>query len=121
MSKSLPSNDNFVLYYHTGIYHLFSGRVIGYIDNQQFAALMSNPQLLARKLSTMPPLGFYDIIDPKAVKLRLAFLAKDPKNHRHLILSGVIKEIESSLSYGYGEVTYVDERNNMFCLETEVK
>ncbi len=121
MSKSPPNNDKFTLYYHTGIYHLFSGRVIGYIDDKQFAALLTSPQILARKLSTMPPLDFYDVISPKAVKLRLAFLARDSNNNRHLILSGVIKEIESSLSYGYGEIAYVDECNNMFCLETEVE
>ena len=126
MTKSNQPNttnekDAFTLYYFTGIYHLFEGRVIGYIDDKQFAAILANAKILSRKLSTMPPMDFFDITDDEAVGLRLAFLTKDNKGNRHLVLSGKIRDINSSLAYGMGAIAYTDENNNMFCLNVEVK
>ena len=121
MPASLQNNkDSFTLYYHTGNYHLFSGRVIGYLDNKQFASVLKNPKILGRKLSTMPPKSFFDLIGEEAVGLRLAFLTKDLKDFYHIVLSDVIKEINSSMSYGVGEISFVDEKQNLFHLETEV-
>lgn len=121
MPASLQNNKNsFTLYYHTGNYHLFYGKVIGYLDNKQFASVLKNPKILGRKLSTMSPKSFFDLIGEEAIGLRLVFLTKDLKNFYHIVLSGVIKDINSSLSHGVGEISFVDEKQNLFHLETEV-
>lgn len=114
------NNDTFTLYYNLDTYHLFIGRVIGFLDNKQFASILKNPRILSRKLSSMEPLEFYELISGDMTDMRLAFITKDIGNIPHLIISGKITEVNSSLSNDVGEISFVDSDNNFFFLETDV-
>jgi hypothetical protein len=124
MQKS-PQPNKFTLSYHVSTYHIFYGKVIGYLDDLQFAAVIKDPKRMSRKLSTMIEKHFFDLISPaEAEGSRLVFLSEEDfstkSNIRRLVISSKITELSSSLACGHGEINMVGSDGNEFCLEVEV-
>jgi len=121
IASAQHSKNEATLCYYTDQYHFFFGRVIGYVDNKQFAAVMKNVKLLSKKLSTMPSADFCDLMSKQAVGLRLVFITKDNHELPHIIFSGIIIDINSTVDYnGFGDISFVDNKQNLFNLGMEI-
>lgn len=105
--------------YYVNDYYISKGKILGFIDDRQFAVLNMNTNVLANKVGTGEIKSLKDIsVKEYAIGKRLVLGLIDSRNKRKLLITGHITELESMAEKGeVTEVTLADDQDNFMILE----
>ncbi len=109
------------LTYYIGDYHIYTGKILGMIDRNQFYNLYHGDAKIARKVGSCPIKTLQDLVDSREHKnCRLVFSTTNEKQIRKILVTAEIEKLtQSTAGNKISEVTLLDINADFLHLEAD--